>query len=86
MGQEPGVSNHAVVWADRHRFDMPASVEHLDRLRESEPMVAEHASKVRCLIDRGEIRKEDAARPEGLRRMRNDIPWLGEIENDAVKP
>ena len=85
VGEEAGVRDHAVVGPDRLALDVPAALQHLERLDHPERRVGELLAQPADLQDRRQVRDEDAARPQRRDRVLHDAPRLGQVEHDAVE-
>ena len=83
--RKPGVRDHAVVGADRLAFDVPAALQHLERLDHAERRRGELLAQPADLEDRRQVREQDAAGHERVGRVLHDPPRLGQVEHDAVE-
>ena len=83
-GEEAGVRDHAVVGADRLALDVPAAVQHLERLDHRERRRDELLLEPADLQDRRQVREQDPAGNERLGRVLHDPPRFGEVEHDPV--
>ena len=57
----------------------------LERLDHAEPRVFEGFVKLRDLNDARCVGEENAAATQGRLGVGHDLPWFGEIEDDAIK-
>ena len=85
-GEEPGVRDHPVVGADRLAVDVPAALEHLERLGHAERRLGELLAQRRTTWqDRREVRQQDPAGSQRGLGVLHHLPRLGEVEHDAVE-
>ena len=83
--RKPGVRDHAVVGADRLALDVPAALQHLERL--DHPNGAD-ASSSRSRPTWRIVGRYASRMPPGherLGRVLHDPPRLGQVEHDAVE-
>ena len=86
VGEEAGVRDHAVVGPHRLALDVPAALEHLERLGHAEGRLGEQRlAQLRDLGDLRRVGEEDPARVQRPRGVLHDLPRLGQVEHDAVE-
>ena len=85
MREETSVGHHPVIWSYRYSFDVPCPVQYLDRLRHVEGALLEGFTQLHCLHDARRVGQKNSTRMHGFCRMRNDLPWLWEIENHTIE-
>ena len=84
-GDEPGVGDHPVEGPHRLALDVPRPIERLERLDQRPvPLAVERLGDLLRLHDRRHVGEEDSARPQHARHERDQLPGLGQIEDDAV--
>src|SRR6188472_4300309 len=85
VGEEAGVGDHTVVGPHGLAVDVPGPLQHLEGLGHPERRVVERFTQARDLEDRRQVREEDAAREQRLLGVRYDLPWLRQVEHDAIE-
>ena len=85
VGEEAGVGDHPVVGPHRLALDVPAAVQHLDRLGHAEVGLVERLAELDGLGDLRRVGDEDPAGVQRPRRVLHDLPRLGQVEHDPVE-
>ena len=85
MREEACVRDHAMIGSDSESFDMPCPVEDFECLRHVEIALDKFFSKLHDLNDARAVCQQDSAGMERLRRVLDDVPWFGQVENDPIE-
>src|SRR4051812_8324574 len=84
VGEETGVRDHPVVGPDRLPLDVPAAIEHFERLDHPPRTVGELLAQPADLQDRRQVRDQHAARLQRGHHVLHRPPRFGQVEHDAV--